>query len=179
MIRSASAAVLLAALAASPAAASETRSSSAHEHGHGQLNIAIEGNSVLMELEIPGADIVGFEHEAKSDADKAAMTDAEKKLKDGAALFHFQGATCTFAQAQVEDGHEDHGKQPAAQEEQHSEFHVAYEISCDDASRLTGIEFPFFAVFPHSEELDVTVLGAQGQFKYEVERDTPMLPLKN
>jgi hypothetical protein len=178
MIRSASTALLLAALAASPVAASETRSSGAHEHGHGQLNIAIEGNSVLMELEIPGADIVGFEHEARSDADKAAMIDAEKKLKDGAALFSFQGATCTFEQAHVEDGHDGHGTQPTAQEE-HSEFHVAYEISCDDTSRLTGIAFPFFAVFPHSEELDVTVLGAQGQLKYEVERDTPMLSLKN
>lgn len=179
MIRSASVALMLAALVASPATASETRSSDAHEHGHGQLNIAIEGNSVLMELEIPGADIVGFEHEPKSDADKAAMINAEKKLKDGAALFRFQGATCTFEQAHVEDGHDDHGKQPASQESEHSEFHVAYEISCDDTSRLSGIAFPFFTVFPHSEELDVTVLSAQGQFRYEVERDTPMLPLKN
>ena len=36
----------------------------AHEHGHGNFNIAIEGKSVSMELEAPGADIVGFEHKA-------------------------------------------------------------------------------------------------------------------
>ena len=32
----------------------------AHVHGHGILNIAVEGQVVEMELEAPGADIVGF-----------------------------------------------------------------------------------------------------------------------
>jgi len=179
MIRSALAAFFLAALAALHAEASETRSADAHEHGHGQLNVAIEGNSVLMELEIPGVDIVGFEHEAKSGADKAAVAAAETKLKDGAALFRFEGAACTFDEAHVENGHEEPGGEAAHNEEEHSEFHVAYEISCDDAARLTGIAFPFFAAFPHSRELEVTILGAQGQMQFEVERDTPMLSLKN
>ena len=35
-----------------------------HVHGHGTLNIAIEDKRVSMELEVPGMDIVGFEHAA-------------------------------------------------------------------------------------------------------------------
>ena len=36
----------------------------AHEHGVVQLSIAIEGNEVEIELVVPGADAVGFEHAA-------------------------------------------------------------------------------------------------------------------
>jgi len=49
----------------------------AHEHGHSALNVAIEGGSVEMELIAPGADIVGFEHAATSEADKVAVEQAE------------------------------------------------------------------------------------------------------
>ena len=51
---------------ASGAVAETKREGHAHEHGHGKLNVAIEGKNVMMEMEVPGADIVGFEHEAKS-----------------------------------------------------------------------------------------------------------------
>ena len=41
-----------------------------HEHGLGVLNIAQEGKVLLLEFEIPGADIVGFEYVAESNDDK-------------------------------------------------------------------------------------------------------------
>ena len=40
-----------------------------------------------IELETPGADIVGFEHPARSDADKAAIADATARLGDPVGLF--------------------------------------------------------------------------------------------
>ena len=49
------------------------REAGAHAHGHGKVNIAIEGQRLSIELEAPGADIVGFEHEAKTAAEKAAV----------------------------------------------------------------------------------------------------------
>lgn len=181
MIRTTAAFVLFGALSIPSVQASESRSAHAHEHGHGTLNIAIEDNRVLMELEIPGADIVGFEHEPKSDSDKAAVEAAEEKLTDGAALFTFGGTNCRFEEAHVEDHHEEHGKKEAHDhdKEEHSEFHVAYELSCDDTSQLSEMAFPFFAAFPNSEELEVTIIGSRGQFQYEVERDAPKLSLKN
>ncbi len=38
-----------------------------HMHGHGKLDMALEGNRLEMELNSPGMDIVGFEHKAHSD----------------------------------------------------------------------------------------------------------------
>ena len=58
----------LAAMALMPASvrAEEHRELGAHEHGHGTLNIALEGSRLTMELEAPGVDIVGFEHAAST-----------------------------------------------------------------------------------------------------------------
>jgi len=71
---------IIALFAAVPALAQDSRELGAHEHGVGTLNIAIDGNSVAMEFEAPGADIVGFEYEAQSDVDLAAIDAALEKL---------------------------------------------------------------------------------------------------
>ena len=67
------------------ATAADKRELGAHEHGVGALNIAVEGATILMELEAPGADIVGFEHPAESAEDKgkikAALEVLEKPLQ--------------------------------------------------------------------------------------------------
>ena len=54
----------------------------AHEHGVGQLSIAIEGNEVEIELVVPGADAVGFEHAARTDSERKAVVAAAEKLKE-------------------------------------------------------------------------------------------------
>ena len=95
--------IIAAALAVSlPAiAAEEHRELGPHEHGHGKLNIAIEGNRVSMELEVPGADIVGFEHEASTPDQKAAVEKAKATLSDALAVFKLPaGAGCKLAEAQ-------------------------------------------------------------------------------
>ena len=75
------------ALLASPAIAEESRQLDSHEHGVGELNIAVEGKTVVMELHAPGADIVGFEYVAESDADRAAVDAAVARLAAPLDLF--------------------------------------------------------------------------------------------
>ena len=65
--------LIIALMAPSVLFAQETRELGAHEHGHSALNIAIEGGQVAMELQAPGADIVGFEYEAISAEDRAKL----------------------------------------------------------------------------------------------------------
>lgn len=96
----------------------ETRGLGAHEHGHGALNIAFEGGAVLMELVAPGADIVGFEHPAKSAEDRAAIDAAVATLAKPLDLFIPDAAAgCAVTSAKVEllsdndahdEGHGDH-----------------------------------------------------------------------
>lgn len=180
--------------AAGAAAGEKHKQLGAHEHGHGNFNMAIEGNKVTMELEAPGADIVGFEHKAKTKAQKAKVRKAKKMLKKvGSVVGLPKAAGCKIQKASVElhiEGDDDHGhghKKKAkhshshakkhkhghddhAVESSHSEFHAEYSLTCKSPGKLVEITFPYFKNFKGSKELEVKVVGDKGQKQYEVER---------
>lgn len=116
----------------------ESRALGAHEHGHGALNIAFEGDTVLLELEAPGADIVGFEHAAVSAKDRAAVDNAVAMLAKPLELFiPDDAAGCVVASASVklvaegdgrdQAGHDDHGRDEHGYGEHgHDEGHAGH-----------------------------------------------------
>ncbi|MFV1494766.1 DUF2796 domain-containing protein [Phaeobacter sp. JH20_02] len=120
---------LLAIVTALPALAEGTRQLGAHEHGVGTLNIAIDGSTVLMEFQAPGADLVGFEHAAKSAADRSAVDAAIARLSDPLALFIMpDAARCSVGEASAkletasdhgQDEHEDHAEDAGHDNNQH------------------------------------------------------------
>ena len=132
-----------------PAYAEERRQLGAHVHGHGHLNIAIEDKTVSIELEVPGADIVGFEHEASTPKQKAALEKAKAKLAAGLSLFTpAAAANCTQKSAKVSieaehgDEHEHHaeGGKPGAKEEE--EGHHSLRVSCRICLRVRVASSP-------------------------------------
>ncbi|MGR3614822.1 MAG: ZrgA family zinc uptake protein, partial [Paracoccaceae bacterium] len=114
---------ILATLAfASPVLAENNRQLDAHEHGVGELNIAFDGKTVAMELHAPGADIVGFEYEAESEEDRAAIDSAVAILAKPQELFVLpKGAECTVTQASAglesEEEHDDHDEHAEGEDE--------------------------------------------------------------
>ncbi len=173
-----------------PSQAEEHRQLGAHVHGHGHLNIAIEDKAVSIELEVPGADIVGFEHEASTPEQKAALEKAKANLAPGLSLFApAAAAECIQRSAKVSieaengDEHEHHaeGGKPGAKKEDedhhHSEFHAEYAFECVSPSRLTSMTFDYFKAFPNAQELNISVISPKGQNSYEVKRDKPSLDL--
>lgn len=183
----------LAAAATMGPAAAQQRELGAHEHGRGTLNIALEGSRLTMELEVPGVDIVGFEHKAKSSKDKLAISNAKKQLARPLVLFKLPAAAgCVVKQASAnlegedEHGH-DHGhgkakdaKQPAGKDDHdhdHSQFHAEYTLDCKSPGGITAIEFGYFAAFAGAEKLEVNVITPKGQSKFEVTRAKPRLDL--
>ena len=160
-----------------------------HQHGHGTVNIATEGNSLLIELHAPGSDIVGFEHPARSDDDRQAVEKARTMLRDPQALFAIPAnAGCRTEKATItlagDAGHEhsgDHGadrEHTRAEHDGHMEFHAEYALHCDRPAAIRELGFPFFKLFPRSRELGVTVITERGQATYEVGRDTPIIEIK-
>lgn len=192
-MRTLGAVVVFGALAINPAAAQTPhRELGPHEHGRGTLNIAVEGNKVTMELEVPGMDIVGFEHEAKTRKDKATLEKAKQKLMTPLSLFKLPAsAGCRVAEAKVEveigEHDHDHGaketkdgegaKGSVKEEHHHSEFHNQYSLECGSAASITAIEFGYFSAFAGAEKLDVNVITPKGQNKFEVTRASPSLSL--
>lgn len=118
-------------LLSTPLIAGETRELDAHEHGVGALNIAVEGDTIAMELHAPGADIVGFEYAATSAEDREAIADAVAALAKPMELFALPAdAQCSVTQASAklesdqaheEHGHDDHAHGDHAEDESHDE----------------------------------------------------------
>ncbi len=134
----------LAAACALPASAEEQRFVDAHEHGHGTLNIAVEGDRIAMEFEAPGFDIVGFEHAAVSDADRATVEAALEKLAEPLELFALPDeAECRVIGNQAmllideddHDHHAHHGKEGHDNDHAHSHNDDHDEDGHDDHTR--------------------------------------------
>lgn len=199
-ILAASAAISL--LTFAQTAQAEQRQLGAHEHGHGALNIAIEGNRVEIELEVPGADIVGFEHAATTPEQKAQVAEAEAQLEDALKQFVLPAAaSCRLAKADVEveaEGEHEHEKNKEAHknhdhdqaghkeehkdgahegEEGHSEFHATYSLDCTQPDEIKSIHFAYFKSFPNAKSLSVKIVSEKQQGSYEVTADKPDLDL--
>src|SRR5262245_23098305 len=166
------------------AEAQKKRQLDAHQHGHGTLNIAIEGNRVTMELEVPGADIVGFEHAATTSAQKDAVSASKTKLADPLQLFKVSAAAnCRLQEANVEivtgseaDKDSKAGKH-AGKESSHSEFRALYGLECTSPDKLAGIDFAYFNTFSAAKELEVNLTTSKGQTKFRVTRAKPRISL--
>lgn len=123
------AAAIVIALWSAPLAAqdNERRDLDAHEHGRGSLNIAVEGDTIWMELEAPGADIVGFEYVAESTEDRQAVEAAKTVLVQPLALFTIPtGADCRLSDASVSligGEHEDEHEHEHEHEDEHEADH--------------------------------------------------------
>lgn len=185
---------LIALITAFPAFAQDNRQLDAHEHGVGTLNIAMEGTTVLMEFTAPGADIVGFEYEATSDADLALIDAAIATLSSPLDLFVLPDvAGCsvveTHAELESEDDHgehDDHGhdddhhgehEDEHADEAGHTELHAEYTLACSAPAEFTQIDFAYFETFPNAQEVEVQIITTSGAHAFEVERDAPVLEL--
>lgn len=194
-------ALAITAAAAAPSFAEEAhRELGAHVHGRGTLNIAVETTRVSIELEAPGMDIVGFEHEASSAEQKAAVTKAKGALGDPLSLFKLPAAaSCKLAEAKTEveaEGAHDHDHDHGDKDDKHADhdhdhddgddhdghaghtaFHVTYAIDCAKPENLTSITFDYFKAFAGAKALDVSVVTDKAQNKFEVTREKPVLDL--
>ena len=182
----------------SVAAAEETRQVDKHEHGVGELNIAIEGSSINLEFMIPGADIVGFEYKAKSDEDISLVNTALTKFDDFSNIFTIpNAANCNLVEAEIainqgddhDDEHEEHDEHDEHDEheeheheehgeETHNEFVAHYSFTCGNVKEIDRINFTYFTTFPNSGELEIQFVSEMGSTSFEVEGDEPFINLK-
>ena len=186
--------------------AEESRQVDKHEHGVGELNIAIDGSLAEFEFMLPGADIVGFEYEAKSDEDLAKIENALLVLENYENLFALtKNSKCVLADLdyhlsgeeheehdehaddehadeehadEEHDEHADEEHEEHADEESHTEIYAKYSFKCDNIKQLDKVEFSYFKTFPNSSELEVQFVSDIGSNAFEVEADKPVIILK-
>ncbi|CAH7081004.1 Zinc-binding protein [Vibrio chagasii] len=90
----------------------EFRSHGAHVHGQVEVNIAQDGQELLVEVTAPGADVVGFEHAPETAEQKKVFEQAIAQLNKPNELFSFNNANCTLKFKSVsntlESDHDEH-----------------------------------------------------------------------
>ena len=142
----------------------ESHSHGAHEHGHGHLNLVVDGNQLMIELQAPAADLVGFEHAARSDEDKAQHARAVARLQQPDTLFRLDPAAgCKLTQQELQAAKEDHDDEAG-----HADLGAMYTYTCATPAKLNGLEATLFAVYPSLEKLSVQGILPTGQTAAEL-----------
>jgi hypothetical protein len=155
----------------------------AHEHGVGRLNAALDGKTLELELESPAMNLVGFEHVATSDADKAKVAASRAQLEQPLALFNLpKAAGCVVENQELEsplfgdkpdadDDHDEDAKDEDGHEHHHdhSEIHAHYQFTCATPAALKSLDLAnIFTRFPATQKIQVQLIGPSGQQGVEV-----------
>lgn len=168
------------------------RHAESHEHGAAELAFALDGNKLAVEFTSPGANIVGFEHEAKNADEIAAVKAAIEKLQLGSTLIQLEGSACTLSDADVEaegllgEAHEDehhddeheHHEDAHEGEEAHAEFEVKYAFECARPDQLSGVSVAFFEQWPGIEEIETVFLSDDHQISVELTAENAAFEVK-
>jgi len=160
----------------------------AHEHGAAQLNVVLDGKMLHLQLESPAMNLVGFEHAAKTDADKAKVAAARSQLAEPQALFGLSAGDCQISKQELEsplfadhadthkhkhDHDHDHEK---SHESEHSDIHAHYSLDCQQPEELKQLNLgELFKRFPATEKIQVQLIGPNGQQGLELTPAQPTL----
>ena len=173
---------LLASVAASPLLAQETREMDAHVHGVSTLELAVEGSVVEIHLLSPGMDIVGFEYEASTDADKDAVEAAIRAmlvpenivtLPEAAecrlteVLAHLSSGDHDHEEGEAHDhaeeaGHDDHSQ---GEEHEHEEHAEGADHDHEEGAEHSEFHARYSFACAHPEELTTIGFPFFGRFE--------------
>ena len=151
----------------------------AHEHGVASLNVALDGKLLELQLQSPAMNLVGFEHAASSDADKAKVAAARRDLEQPLELFALVSGDCKATDVELESplfGEDDHDHDHAAHESEHSDIQAHYRLECAKANELKQLDLgALFKRFPATEKIQVQLIGPSGQQGVELTPAQPRL----
>lgn len=154
----------------------------AHEHGQAELQVAVEGNRIDLMFTSPAYNLLGFEHRARTDAQKAAVRETTRWL-GATPLVDTTDPSCEVMEADVHhqagaEGHDQHDHEaghagPAHPESTHTDVEVAQTLRCAGLSGTTELSTPLTGRFAEIEHLSVEWVwsGRQGSDRLEPGED--------
>lgn len=147
-----------------------------HEHGAVTLNLAIEGNSLAAELEAPAINVVGFEHEPRSEAERARAAVASSWLSSGAGLLGVpKAAGCRRDSAQLQaptwsasskDHDHDHAHEHEHEheaDEGHADYRASVRYTCSNPAALAWVEVWGLRKLLGVSELTINIVTSTSQ----------------
>ena len=149
----------------------------AHEHGHGELNLALDGQQLLIELHAPAADLVGFEHAPRTTQEQQQQALALQHLQQADRLFVLPAAArCQLQQHQVHDhadaqdehtagaahandsAHDHEHEHEHEEDHQHSDIRAEYSFVCQQPEQLNSLTLTLFSHYPTLQKLSLQAI---------------------
>lgn len=159
----------------------------AHVHGVGQLNIVVDGKQATVELQAPAEAIYGFEHQARSKADREKRAAALVRLQEhiGAMVIFAADRGCQFAtqkMAVVENVEHERAQGPgqggqAKKLGEHSAVHAEFAVICDKPLAGSQVKFGISKIFPGLKTVRAQALSGARQIGAEITGDKGSLTL--
>ena len=148
----------------------------AHVHGLSHLTIALEKQTLLVEISSPLMDIVGFEGEPRTKVQKDSIERAKATLRKIDNVLIFKGGSCLEKNIDVTLGH-DHSNEHSHSEDNHdthSEISAVYEFKCSDPKELQEITVLLPNQFSRMEKIKAqwVTSNAQGQITLDKKKNT-------
>ncbi|MGB0733379.1 MAG: ZrgA family zinc uptake protein [Pontibacterium sp.] len=173
----------------------EMESHAAHTHGESSLTVVLQDEHLEVELHGPAANFVGFEYQAKSADEKAAVHEMEEILEAGIVALP-KAAECELEKVSLKhglddahhehedkhhdehkdhdhhahdhDSHDSHDDHEAHGEDRHSEVEAGYSYHCHNPSAIKAVEFTLFTLFPLTKAVDFQAIVNDRQFGGEL-----------
>ena len=160
-----------AALVAAPFAL-HAQSQHAHVHGQIKLDVVVEGPTVVITMEAPLDNFVGFERAPRTDDEKKAVDDVVARLRAADTLFTIDPAgNCKRGPVDLRAPVLGLGATPAgAAAAGHADLDATFAFNCTSAAATKFIDVGLFTAFKGPRQIDVQIVAPQGQFKRTLKR---------
>lgn len=167
----------------------------AHEHGHARLQVAVEENRIDLMLNSPAYNLAGFEHGARTEAEKSRLADINRWLET-TPLVNTAAADCRVTAAAVELGGEeenhggdthhnhghdehDHHDEDHHEEATHREYDVSQQLACNRLNADQEFTSALLERFEGMEELTVEWVSPSGQGSARLTRSNRAFTVNN
>jgi hypothetical protein len=161
-------AVCVSLLAVAGAHADEFVQHPPHEHGKVTLNVVLEGKQLMIELDAPAVNVVGFEHAPRTASERAAIEEAARLLTSGKGLLGTTPeAACTFQKTELTpprwESDSGGGEDEHAGHEHHADYEARLSYQCEAPSKLTWIEPWLLGSLRNVVEGRINLVSSAGQ----------------
>jgi hypothetical protein len=174
-VRVAGAALLLfvlSSLSGSRGEAEEFEQHHAHEHGKVTLGVAIAGPALVIALDAPAANVVGFEHAPRDATERTATESAAKLIRTGNGLIGVPPeAKCHFENTEFTEPKWESDPEPGAahehehgeEHEHHADYEARFTYRCQNPQQLAWFEPWLLSHLLNVTEARVNLITPSGQ----------------
>lgn len=172
--------------AATPDADAGFTQRGAHVHGKVVVNVALEGNTLRVELDAPAINVVGFEHAPRTDAERRTVAIVDRWLASGAGILGVPAAAgCALGKVEYQppklaDGHEgEHDHEPGHDEgADHADYEASYTFSCANPAALAWSELWLVQRLRRVAEIELNLVTPQSQTQRTLGADAARIELR-